>query len=175
MQLLTGKEYPALYRSQRQAETVGYLAVLEARNVHKERDAVVTRQAVDNAIYLLCIVSVVGDVIVALTRSIDMEQIVGMVDKYLVAHLLAIVVDEYVAHYGIHPALEVCPGRILVHITQRLKRCFLQKIIRLFSVCREFVGKALQLRLHLKQLSPEFCSIQFDDRLIVYTGKIAGV
>ena len=42
LQLLARKEYPALDSSQRKPETVGYLTVLEARNVHKERYAVIT-------------------------------------------------------------------------------------------------------------------------------------
>ena len=118
--MLTSEEYAALYSTQRQAKTFGYLAILEAREVHEERDAIVARQAVYNAVNLLCVVIVVGNVLLRFVKAVDMELVVGLVNEYLVPDLLAIVVDEDVAHYRVDPPLEIGVRGILVHITQCL-------------------------------------------------------
>ena len=175
LQLLTRKEDPALYRTLRQTKTVGYLTVLETRNVHQKGNTIVARQTIDNTIYLFCIITIVGNVIIQFTRTIQMKQVIGLIHENLIPDLFTVVVYEDITHYRIYPAFEVCPRCIFVHITQCLQRCLLQQIVRLISIGREFVGKALQLRLYLKQLSPEFCSIQSVECLNVRSGKIAGI
>ena len=121
LQLLARKEYAALYSTKRKAKTVGYLAILKARNMHQERDAIVAWQTVDDTINLLCVIPVIGDEFVRFTRGVYVKQIVCLVDKYLVPHLLAVVVDKDVAHYGIYPPFEVCAGGIFLHISQSLQ------------------------------------------------------
>ena len=90
-----------------------------------------------------------------------MIEIVGTIDKRLITNYFPVIVYENVSHNCIHPPLEVGIGHILVHIIKSFKRRLLQQIIRLFSVCREFICESLKLRLHLKQLSPKLCSVQF--------------
>ena len=126
LQLLSGKEYAALDSAERQFEPLGNLAVLEPGYVHEERYAVLARQAVHHAVYLLAVVVVLCGILLELPRLVYVEQVVGMVDKCLVTHLLAVVVDEDVAHDGIYPSLEVGVGGILVHVTKRLQRRLLQ-------------------------------------------------
>ena len=145
LQLLACKEYPTLYCSQRQTKTVGNLAIFETGYVHQERYAIVTWQTMDNSVNLLCIIVIVGNVVIQLARAVYVEEIIGLVNEYLVTHLLAIVVDEDVAHYGVHPPLEICTGSVFLHITQRLQRRLLQQIVGLIPVSRQFIGKALQL------------------------------
>ena len=118
--MLTGKKYPALDGTERQAKTVGNLAILEAGNMHEERYAVITRKTVNDTVNLFRVVSIIGDVVVKLLRTVDVEKVVGSVNKDLVARLLAVVVDEDIAHYRVDPALEISPGGIFIHITQCL-------------------------------------------------------
>ena len=84
--------------------------------MHEKRDTVITRQTVDYTIYLFRIVTVIGNVVIGLARLVYMKHIVGMINKYLVTHLLAVVVYEDVPHYGIHPPFEIRTGRIFVHV-----------------------------------------------------------
>lgn len=142
--------------------------------MHQERNTVITRQAMHNAVNLLCIVIVVGDIIIKFSRAVKMKQVIGLVNKYLVPHLLTVIVDEDVPHYCVHPSLEICTRSKFIHIAQRLKRCFLQQIVRLFPICRELIGKALQLRLNFKQFPFEFCSFQFVKYLNVIPAKSPG-
>ena len=46
------------------------------------------------------------------------EKVVGVVNECLVTHLLAVVVDEYVAHYGIYPPFEIGVWSVFVHVAQ---------------------------------------------------------
>ena len=120
LQLLAREEDAALYRTERQAKTVGNLAILETREMHEERNAIVARQAVHHTVNLLCVIAVVGDVLLRLVQTVDVELVVGLVHEYLVPYLLTIVIDEDVAHYRIDPPLEIGVRGIFVHITQCL-------------------------------------------------------
>jgi hypothetical protein len=126
LQLLSGKEYTALYGAERKSQPLGYLAVLESGEVHEERYPVITRQTMHDTIYLLAVIAVLGNVVLEFTRLVYMEQIVSMVNERLVTDLFPVIVYEYIAHYGIHPSLKVRVRGILVHISQSLQRCLLQ-------------------------------------------------
>ena len=88
--------------------------------MHKERYAVITRKTVNDTVNLFRVVSIIGDVVIKLLRTVDVEKVVGCIDKDLVARLLAVVVYEDIAHYRVDPALEISPRRVLVHVTQCL-------------------------------------------------------
>ena len=118
--MLAGEKDAALDCTQRQAKALGNLAILETGEVHEERDAIVARQAVHNAVNLLCVVIVVGDILLRFVQAVYVKLVIGLVNEYLVPYLLAIVVDEDVAHYRIDPPLEIGARCILVHITQCL-------------------------------------------------------
>lgn len=124
--MLTSKEYAALDCTKRKTEAISNLTVFEPGYMHQERNPVITWQTMDNTVYLFGIVTVFGNVILEFARLVDMKKIVGMVNESLVTDLLAIVVNEDVAHYGIYPTLEIGIGSIFVHVAQCLKRCFLQ-------------------------------------------------
>ena len=161
LQLLSREEYPALDGTQGQLQPIGDFAVLESRYMHQERYAVVAWQAVHDAVNLLAVVVILGCVVLELPRLVYVEQIVGVVDKCLVAYLLAVVVYENIPHDGIYPPFEIGVGSILLHIAQSFQRGFLQQIVRLFLVCCQLICKTLQFRLYFQQFSPEFCSIHY--------------
>ena len=112
MQLLAREENAALHGAQRQGEPFGNLAVFEARQVHEEGDAILARQAVHNLVYLLAVVVVFGYVAVEILRAVYVKKIISVVYECLVAHHLAVVVYEYIAHYGIYPAFEIGVGNV---------------------------------------------------------------
>ena len=118
--MLAGEKDAALDCTQRQAKALGNLAILETGEVHEERDAIVARQAVHNAVNLLCVVIVVGDILLRFVQAINMELVVGLVHENLVPNLLTIIIDEDVAHYRIDPPLEISTRGIFIHITQCL-------------------------------------------------------
>ena len=120
LQVLAGEEYAAFHCAQWQGEALGYFAVFVARQVHKKGYAVFAGEAVYNAVNLLAVVIVFRDVVIEFLRAVQVKEIVGVVYKCLVAHHLAVVVYEYVAHYGIYPALEIGVGRVFVHIVKCL-------------------------------------------------------
>lgn len=121
LQLLSREEYPALDGTQGQLQPIGDFAVLESRYMHQERYAVVAWQAVHDAVDLLAVIVVLGCVVLELPRLVYVEQIVGVVDKCLVAYLLAVVVYEDVAHNGIYPSLEIGVRGIFIHVAKRLQ------------------------------------------------------
>ena len=75
--------------------------------MHEERYPIVTWQAMNNAVYLFAVIAVLGDIIIVFTRLIYMKEIVGVVDKSLITHLLTIVVYKNITHYGIYPTFEI--------------------------------------------------------------------
>ena len=54
-----------------------------------------------------------------------MEQVLCLVDKGLVAYSLTIVVNENVAHNGIHPTFKISIRGIFILVIQSFQRCFL--------------------------------------------------
>ena len=120
LQLLAREEDAAFHCAKRQGEPFGNLTVFETRQVHEEGDAILARQAVHNLVYLLAVVVVFGYIAVEILRAVYVEKIVGVVNECLVAHHLAVVVYEYIAHYGIYPSLEIGVGSVFVHVAQSL-------------------------------------------------------
>ena len=120
LQVLAREKDAALDRAKWKGKPFGYFAVLETRNVHKEWNAIVARQGIYHAVYLLAVVIVLGNVVVELLRAVNVKKIVGVIDKCLVAHHLAVVVYEYISHYGIYPPFEICIGGVFIHIV----KCF---------------------------------------------------
>ena len=86
--------------------------------MHKERYAVVARKTVYNTVYLLAVIVVLCCIVLELVRLVYVEKVVGVVNECLVTHLLAVVVDEYVAHYGIYPPFEIGVWSVFVHVAQ---------------------------------------------------------
>lgn len=107
-------------------QPVGNLAVFEPRDVHEERYAVISRQAVHDTVNLFSVVAVVCNVIAEILLLVKMIKIVGVVYECLVTHLLAVVVYKDVAHDCVYPPFEIRVGRVLVHVSECFKRGFLQ-------------------------------------------------
>ena len=121
LQVLPREEDAALHRAQGEQQALGYLAILKAREVHHKRDAILTRHSINNTINLLAIVVVLSDISIKILRAVYVKKIVGVIHESLVAHYLAVVIYENIAHYGIYPTLEICVGSIFVHIIKSLE------------------------------------------------------
>ena len=86
-----------------------------------------------------------------------MIEVFRLVDYSRLAHILTVVVDEYVAHDGEYPSLEIHIVNIFVFIGKSLESGVLEQILSLFPVCCKLVCKVEKISLNSNQTF--FCPV----------------
>ena len=110
--------------------------------MHGERDLVLARQGVDNAVHLFQVVCAFGTFESSVARQVQVVEVVGLVNERLVAHYFAVVVYEDIAHDGVYPSFEVGVGRVFIFVVQGFQRGFLKQVVGFFAVGSELICKA---------------------------------
>ena len=144
---LAGKEDAALDCAEGKAEFVGDFVVFVAGYIHAEGNAVFVGKLGEGLRDFLNGVGAFGRSDAGVLRDVDMVKIFALVNYCGLAHLLAIVVDEDVAHDGEDPTLEVDVVNVFGFVVESFEGGFLKKVFSLFAVCCELVSEAQEVAL----------------------------
>ena len=101
LQFLAGEEDTALHGAQREVQLFSDFAVLEAGNVHSERNSIFFRERVDYPMHFFQVVRSFRTFKAGVLRQVQMIKIIGLIDECLVANYFTVVVDKDIAHDGI--------------------------------------------------------------------------
>ena len=134
LEFFAREENAALDRAERQIHLLGDLVVLVTGHMHRERNAVFVGELVDCVGDLVGAERTFGSLETAVLRQVEVVEILSLVDDGCCAARAAVVVDEDVAHYGEHPALEVSVVDILVLVVESLEHGVLKKVVGIVAV-----------------------------------------
>lgn len=84
-----------------------------------------------------------------------MVEVLGLVDYGRGAHHSAVVVDEYVAHDGEDPSLEVYVFNVLVFVVESLESGILQEVVCVVAVGGQQIREVEQVALEAEELGFE--------------------
>lgn len=84
LQFLAGEEDTALHGAQREVQLFSDFAVLEAGNVHSERNSIFFRERVDYPMHFFQVVRSFRTFKAGVLRQVQMIKIIGLIDECLV-------------------------------------------------------------------------------------------
>ena len=134
LEALASEEDTALDGSDRKIELLGDFGILVSGDHHVERNAEVIGERFENGSDLLHGVGTFGSVKTGVLADIEVVEILGAVNNSCLANLLAVVVDEDVAHDGEDPCLEVGVGGELRLVVESLEGGVLKEVFGLLAV-----------------------------------------